>query len=56
MAIKIYGTPPSAPARRAIAAAEEKGLDYEFVVVDMSTAQHKKQPFISINPFGQIPG
>ncbi|EPS71894.1 hypothetical protein M569_02864 [Genlisea aurea] len=47
--IKIHGAPPSAPTRRAIAAVEEKGLNYEFVLVDMATAQHKKQPFISIN-------
>ncbi|CAA0832038.1 Glutathione S-transferase F7 [Striga hermonthica] len=55
MAIKLYGHPLSVPTRRVALCLEEKGLQYEFVLVDLSTGQHKKEPFISINPFGQVP-
>ncbi|KAG8370659.1 hypothetical protein BUALT_Bualt13G0006200 [Buddleja alternifolia] len=56
MGIKLYGHPFSVPVQRVIACLEEKHLEYEFVVIDIiSTDQHKQEPFISINPFGQIP-
>ncbi|KAL3849775.1 hypothetical protein ACJIZ3_011657 [Penstemon smallii] len=55
MAIKVHGHPYSPPTKRVLLALSEKGLDYEFVPVDMTSGQHKKEPFISINPFGQVP-
>ncbi|KAI3460820.1 hypothetical protein Pfo_017483 [Paulownia fortunei] len=55
MAIKLHGRPFSPAAQRVIACLEEKGLQYEFVLIDLSTGQHKKEPFISLNPFGQVP-
>ncbi|KAL7112692.1 hypothetical protein ACP275_04G018300 [Erythranthe tilingii] len=56
MGIKVHGHPVSPAARRVLLCLAEKNLDYEFVLVDLSTGQHKKEPFISINPFGQVPG
>ncbi|XP_047973580.1 glutathione S-transferase APIC-like [Salvia hispanica] len=56
MAIKVYGQPASSATRRVLVALEEKGLDYELVLIDLYTGQHKKEPLISINPFGQVPG
>ncbi|KAH6811143.1 glutathione S-transferase 6 [Perilla frutescens var. frutescens] len=56
MAIKLHGHPLSPAARRVLVCLAEKGLDYEFVLVDLTTGQQKKEPFISINPFGQVPG
>ncbi|KAK4441759.1 Glutathione S-transferase [Sesamum alatum] len=55
MAIKLHGHPFSAATHRVIACLEEKGLQYEFLHIDLSTGQHKKEPFISLNPFGQVP-
>lgn len=55
MGIKIHGSPFSTATLRAVAVVEEKGLDYEFVNVDMKSGAHKQEPFISLNPFGQVP-
>ncbi|GFP85627.1 glutathione s-transferase [Phtheirospermum japonicum] len=41
--------------KRVAACLEEKGLHYEFVPIDLSTGQQKKEPFVSLNPFGQVP-
>ncbi|KAL1558422.1 glutathione transferase [Salvia divinorum] len=56
MAIKVHGSPVSPASKRVLLCLEEKQLDYEFVLVDLSTGQQKKEPFISLNPFGQVPG
>ncbi|XP_057782363.1 glutathione S-transferase-like [Salvia miltiorrhiza] len=56
MAIKVHGSPVSPAAKRVLLCLEEKQLDYEFVLVDLSTGQHKKDSFLSLNPFGQVPG
>ncbi|PON70650.1 S-crystallin [Parasponia andersonii] len=53
--IKVYGSAYSTATMRVIAALNEKGLDFELVPVDMRTGEHKKEPFISLNPFGQVP-
>ncbi|KAK4407027.1 Glutathione S-transferase PARB [Sesamum angolense] len=53
--MKLHGYPISPAVRRVAACLEEKGLPYEFVFVDLSTGQQKKEPFISLNPFGQVP-
>ncbi|XP_073156959.1 glutathione S-transferase-like [Henckelia pumila] len=55
MAIKLYGHPFSPAAQRVRACLEEKELQYEFEFVDLSSGQHKKEPFISLNPFGVVP-
>lgn len=56
MEIKVYGHPISIAAQRAVLSIEEKGLEYEYVHIDLFTGQQKKEPLISINPFGQVPG
>ncbi|KAK9726279.1 hypothetical protein RND81_05G203500 [Saponaria officinalis] len=55
MAIKVYGSPISTATLRAVAALHEKDIAFEFVVVDMKSGAHKQEPFISLNPFGQVP-
>ncbi|KAK9733652.1 hypothetical protein RND81_04G081800 [Saponaria officinalis] len=55
MAIKVYGNPMSTATQRVLAALNEKQLDFEFVPVDMRVGAHKQEPFISLNPFGQVP-
>ncbi|XP_073040711.1 glutathione S-transferase-like [Primulina eburnea] len=56
MTIKIHGHPISPASQRVIACLEEKGVEFEPVLVDLLTGQQKKEPFLSINPFGQVPG
>ncbi|XP_072959917.1 glutathione S-transferase 3-like [Typha angustifolia] len=55
MGIKLYGMPMSTNTVRCTAALNEKGLDYEFAVVDLRTGAHKHPDFLALNPFGQIP-
>ncbi|KAL6564211.1 hypothetical protein OROMI_015661 [Orobanche minor] len=55
MAIKVHGAVLSTATTRVLACLHEKGLDYEFVPIDMKSGQHKKEPFISISPFGLVP-
>ncbi|KAL2236544.1 UNVERIFIED_CONTAM: Glutathione S-transferase [Sesamum indicum] len=55
MVMKLHGHPFSPATHRVMACLEEKGLEYEFVHIDLSTGQHKKEPFLSLNPFGQVP-
>ena len=49
MAMKIHGSPHSTATMRALAAAYEKDVDFEFVPVDMASGAHKQQPFLSLN-------
>ncbi|KAK6127406.1 hypothetical protein DH2020_038849 [Rehmannia glutinosa] len=56
MAIKVHGSFFSPATMRVLACLHEKGLDYEFVPINMGTGEHKKEPFILLNPFGQLPG
>ncbi|KAL8234301.1 hypothetical protein R6Q59_020401 [Mikania micrantha] len=55
MAIKLYGAIGSTATLRVQACLAEKGLDYEFVIVDMNKKEHKSPEFLSRNPFGQVP-
>jgi glutathione S-transferase len=34
---------------------EELAVPYEFVLLDMSTGEHRQPPFLTINPFGKVP-
>ncbi|KAK1398885.1 Glutathione transferase [Heracleum sosnowskyi] len=53
--IKVHGIKASTCSQRAFATLNEKGLDFQLVPVDIQNAEHKKQPYLSLNPFGQIP-
>ena len=35
---------------------EEIGVDYEFVLLNMSFSEHLKDDYRAINPFGKVPG
>jgi len=47
--MKIYGSPFSTATMRALAAAYEKNVDFQFVPVDMASGAHKQHPFLSLN-------
>ena len=34
---------------------EEKGISYDWRMLDMQAGEHKQEPFLSINPFGKLP-
>ncbi|KAE8009535.1 hypothetical protein FH972_005967 [Carpinus fangiana] len=53
--IKVHGVSISSPTQRVLATLYEKELEFELVPVDMKAGEHKKEPFLSLNPFGQIP-
>lgn len=53
--LKLYGSLMSTATMRATVCLVEKELEFEFVPVNMATGDHKKEPFISLNPFGQVP-
>jgi glutathione S-transferase len=49
MAIKLYGLALSNNAVRAVAALNEKGLDYELCPVDLPSGAHKQPQFLALN-------
>ncbi|ESW15845.1 hypothetical protein PHAVU_007G107200 [Phaseolus vulgaris] len=53
--IKLHGNPFSAATMRATASLYEKQLEFEFIMIDMKNGEHKKEPFLLLNPFGQVP-
>ncbi|KAM5563983.1 glutathione S-transferase [Rosa sericea] len=53
--IKVHGTPFSTAAARVLATLYEKEVEFEFVPIDMKAGEHKKESFLALNPFGQVP-
>jgi glutathione S-transferase len=56
MGIKVHGGPLSPAVLRVFTTLYEKEQDGEFVPVNLAGGDHKKEPFLSLNPFGQVPG
>ncbi|KAL8548592.1 hypothetical protein ACS0TY_007765 [Phlomoides rotata] len=55
MGMKVHGSLISPASMRVLACLYEKGLDFQFVPVDLATAQHKNNSFLALNPYGQVP-
>ncbi len=53
--IKIFGHPVSTCTRKVLMTLLETGTPYELVVVDFAKGEHKQQPHLGRQPFGQIP-
>ncbi|OWM63510.1 glutathione S-transferase F13-like [Punica granatum] len=54
--LRLHGIPMSSCAARSMICLHEKGVEFELVLVDFFVAvEHKQPPFLSKNPFGQIP-
>ncbi|CAJ2629163.1 unnamed protein product [Trifolium pratense] len=53
--IKVHGSPLSTATMRVTATLYEKQIEFEFVDINLRNGDHKKEPFISLNPFGQVP-
>ena len=54
MAITLYG---GARSRASMPRwyMEEKGIAYQWQQLDMEAGEHRKEPFLAINPFGKVP-
>lgn len=53
--MKIFGHPMSTCTRKVLTTLAETGTPYEFVLVDFAKGEHKQEPFITRQPFGQVP-
>jgi glutathione S-transferase len=53
--IKLYGNPFSTCTRKVLTTLAETKTPYEFTVVDFAKGEHKQQPHLSRQPFGQVP-
>jgi glutathione S-transferase len=53
--MKLHFHPVSTTSRPVMLFMAEAKIDYEPVVVDLMTGQHVKEPFLSLNPSGQVP-
>ncbi|KAL3531444.1 hypothetical protein ACH5RR_010766 [Cinchona calisaya] len=56
MAIKVHGSVFSGAVLRVFACLYEKELESEYVPINMGAGEHKKESFLALNPFGQVPG
>ena len=54
-AIRIHSFPTSGHSHRVRLFASLAGIAHEVVHVDLLTGEHKKEPFLALNPFGQVP-
>jgi len=53
--IKVYGHPMSTCTRKVLATIHENNIPHEFTVVDFAKGEHKMEPHLSRQPFGQVP-
>lgn len=54
-AIRIHHFPLSGHAHRIALFASLAGIAHELVHVDLAAGEHKKEAFLTLNPFGQVP-
>ncbi|HZJ64756.1 MAG TPA: glutathione binding-like protein [Kofleriaceae bacterium] len=53
--MKIYGHPMSTCTRKVLMTLQETGTPYDFVLVDFAKGEHKQEPHLTRQPFGQVP-
>jgi glutathione S-transferase len=53
--LKVFGHPASTCTRKVLMTLAEIRTPYELVTVDFTIQEHKKQPHLGRQPFGQIP-
>lgn len=53
--IKIHSFPLSGHSHRVVLLAGLAGIAHEIIKVDLTAGEHKQEPFLSINPDGQVP-
>jgi glutathione S-transferase len=53
--MKIYGHPMSTCTRKVLMTLAETNTPHEFVLVDLMKGEHKAEPHMTRQPFGQVP-
>lgn len=53
--MKLHFHPVSTTSRTVVLFCAEQNIAYEPVIVDLLTGEHLKEPFLSLNPNGQVP-
>ncbi|HVW30482.1 MAG TPA: glutathione binding-like protein [Polyangiaceae bacterium] len=53
--MKIFGHPGSTCTRKVLMTLAETQTPYEFILVELGKGEHKQQPHLSRQPFGQVP-
>jgi glutathione S-transferase len=53
--IKLFGNPMSTCTRKVLTVLAETETPYELSLIDMGKGEHKQEPHLSRQPFGQIP-
>lgn len=53
--MKIFGHPMSTCTRKVLMTLAETGTPHELVVIDFAKGEHKQEPHLSRQPFGQVP-
>lgn len=53
--IRIYSFPLSGHAHRVELFVSIANIKHEIVYVDLPSGEHKKEPFLTLNPLGQVP-
>lgn len=48
-AIKVHGSPMSTATQKVLACLYEKGIEFQFVPVNMATGEHKSENYLSLN-------
>ena len=55
MKLRLFNTAVSSPSYRVRIALGLKGLDYEYVAVDLKAREHKGADYLAVNPQGLLP-
>jgi glutathione S-transferase len=54
-AVRIHSFPLSGHSHRVALFASLAGINHELITVDLGNGAHKQEPFLSMNPAGQVP-
>ncbi|GKU86811.1 hypothetical protein SLEP1_g1286 [Rubroshorea leprosula] len=55
MTIKLHGAPMSTCTAKVLTCLHEKGIDFEFVPINLLAGEQKQPSFVAKNPFGLVP-
>jgi len=53
--IIVHGIPGSPYVRKPLLVCEEKGVSYRLAAMDFGSNAHKREPYLSLQPFGRLP-